>query len=116
MKVLKSYNVQIWVGLRKMYDKEIYYNINDVRSICTTWINKEKNCVTITQTEFIYLNGSEPGVIIGLISYPRFPKLKKEIRKDAIELGYLLMTGLNQYRVTITTPKKSYMLENINLK
>jgi hypothetical protein len=37
---------------------------------------------------------------------------KKEIRKRALLLAEKLMIGLNQYVVTVTTPHKSYMLEN----
>lgn len=111
MKVLKAYNVQIWVGLRKGYTDEIV-SMETVRSICDKHINESKNCVTITPTEFRYVAGNEPGVIVGLINYPRFPRTRKEIRKRAFALAEILMTELGQFRVTVTTPYKSYMFEN----
>lgn len=116
MKILKSYNVQIWVGLKEMYDDKNTHTIDDVRIICDKYVNEIKDCVTITPTEFRYVNGNENGVIVGYIQYPRFKRTEAEIMKRAIELANTLMIELNQYKVTVTTPKKSYMLENYSLK
>jgi hypothetical protein len=113
MKKLKAYNVQIWVGLQENYNYEKIHTIEDVRKICDEFVNEIKDCVTITPTEYRYVNGSEPGVIVGYISYPRFPRSRKEIRKRAILLAEKLLIGLNQYKVTVTTPFNSYMLENL---
>jgi len=68
--------------------------------------------VTITPTEYVYVDGEEPGVVVGMISYPRFKRSRKELEKRAFMLAHMLMRGLDQFRVTIVTPKKSYMLEN----
>lgn len=111
MKISNSYNIQIWVGLREKYTEKIH-TIDDVRKICEFWVNSAKHCITITPTEFWYVGNNEPGVIIGFIQYPRFPIKKKELRKKAHCLAYMLMKQLNQNRVTITTPNKSYMLKN----
>lgn len=111
MKTLRAYNVQIWVGLRKGYTDEIV-DMSVVRDICDKHINESKNCITITPTEFRYVTGNEPGVIVGLIQYPRFPRTRKEIRNRAFNLADILMKELNQFRVTVTTPNKSYMFEN----
>lgn len=114
MKKLRAYNVQIWVGLKEKYSKK-EHSINDVRKICDNWVDEINDCITITSTEFRYVNGCEHGVVIGYISYPRFPRSRKEIRKRALKLADKLMTELNQYRVTVTTPYMSYMLENNKL-
>ncbi len=112
MKTLKSYNVQVWVGLREAYNDEKVHTIVEVRKICDKYVNDVKDCVTITPTEYRYVNGTEPGVIIGWIQYPRFPRKRKEILRRALELGRILMLELGQFKVTVTTPNKSYMLEN----
>ena len=112
MKVLKSYNVQIWCGLRENYNQNMVHDIADVREIVDEYVNMEKDCVTITPTEFRYVDGWEPGVVIGWSQYPRFPREEEEIAKRAITLASLLMYGLNQFKVTITTPEESIMLEN----
>jgi hypothetical protein len=115
MKILKSYNVQIWVGLKETYNDEKIHDLDDVRLICDKWVNEIKDCVTITPTEFRYVDGFEKGVIVGYISYPRFPRAEEGIKARSIKLGESLMIGLNQYRVTITTPYESIMLENENV-
>lgn len=113
MKILKSYNVSIWVGMRKGYSDEIV-EMELVRKLCDDFVNNEKDCITITPTEFRYVKGNEPGVIIGWIRYPRFPRTEKEIRERAFKLANTLMIEMGQQRVTVTTPTKSYMLENIH--
>lgn len=113
MKKLKSYNVQIWCGLRSQYTDKIH-TINDARNICDKFVNEVEDCITITPTEYRYVNGDEPGVIVGYINYPRFPRTKKEILNRALKLAEKLMKELNQYKVTVTTPYKSYMIENKN--
>ena len=111
MKRVKTYNVQIWMGLREEYTDKVA-TMDAVREICDEWVNGIKDCITITPTEFRYVNGSERGVVIGYINYPRFPRSRKDIRKRAFKLCEILMTELRQTRATVTTPYKSYMLEN----
>ena len=113
MKITDSYNVQIWVGLRAGYSTKIH-SLDDVRDICDNFVNSVKDCVTITETEFRYVDGYEPGVIVGYINYPRFPRMDIEIIDRAHQLAEELMVGLEQNRVTVTTPDKTYMLTNEN--
>ena len=115
MKTIRTYNVKIWVGLKETFGEEKEHTLNDVRRICDEFVNEIKDCVTITPTEYRYVGSSENGAIIGYIAYPRFPRTKKEIRSRALLLAEKLMIGLNQYKVTVTTPYKSYMLENNNV-
>ena len=68
--------------------------------------------VTFTKTEFIYVNGNEPGVIIGLINYPRFPDTNQNIKDKAFELAKKLMVELNQNRCSVVCSDKTYMFEN----
>ena len=116
MKILKAFNIQIWCGLKETYDDENIHIIDDVRNIVDIYVNSIMDCVTITPTEFRYVGGSEPGVIVGWIQYPRFPREEKEIEMRSINLAKSLMYGLNQCRITITTPKHSIMLENKEVK
>lgn len=110
VKTVNSYNVQIWVGLKVGYS-ESTWSILELKAICQKYVNEKSYCVTVTPTEFIYKNGNEPGAIVGLVNYPRFPKTKKEIRKHAFKIAKILKKELKQFRVSITTPKKTFMLE-----
>lgn len=109
-KILPAFNVQIWCGLKEGYDG-ITHTIEEVEYICQKYVNTERNCVTVTPTTFIYVNCKEPGVVIGFIAYPRFPKTELEITNNAIELANILLNDLGQNRLTITTPKQSIMYE-----
>lgn len=103
-----AYNIQIWVGLREGYT-DVVHDLDDARAICDEWV-ADGDCVTITPTEFRYKDGSEPGVIVGYINYPRFPRRKEQLIDRAMGLAEKLSTGLKQNRVTITTPEKSFMI------
>ena len=115
MKKLNSYNVQIWVGLKETYDNSKINSIEDVYRICDDFVNEVKDCVSITETNFRYVDGFEKGAVVGYINYPRFPRTNEEIKSRALLLAEKLMIELNQYRVTVTTPIESIMLSNENL-
>lgn len=110
MKQIKSYNVQIYCGLKEGYEGKIH-SLESVEDLMQKFVDEKKECVTVTPTRFIYTQGSEPGVIVGLISYPRFPKTDLEIKNRAIEIGKVLLMAFKQNRLTITTPEESIMLE-----
>jgi len=116
MRTTKSFNVPIWVGLRSGYGEYIH-PIEKVSEICDKFVNTLDDrglgdCVTITPTEFRYLKGWEPGVIVGYINYPRFPRTEGQILKKALQLTETLRVQLFQERVSVVTPKTTYLLEN----
>ena len=96
MKVNRSYNVQIWLGLKETKGTGKVHTIDNVRNICNIWCNEIKDCVSITPTEFHYVDGWEVGVIVGYIAYPRFFKSRKAIRKKALALAEKLMIAFKQ--------------------
>lgn len=115
MKTTSSFNVQIWCGLRSGYEGP-NMDVKIAEDICSNFVNEVKCCVTITPTRFLYVDGREDGFVVGLINYPRFPSNNYDITERAVELGKRLMKRLQQYRITITTPTVSIMLEEEDLK
>ncbi len=74
-------------------------------------------CVTVTPTNYIFTGGAEPGAIIGLINYARFPSDNPPagasiLEARAMELAYLLMTQCCQRSCSVVTPTQSIYLEN----
>jgi hypothetical protein len=61
-------------------------------------------CVTVTPTTYVYTQGAEAGVIVGLINYPRFPSEPLLIEAKAVELGTKLREALGQESFTVQTP------------
>lgn len=88
------------------------------RKFCSNYVNDIGLGVTLTPTEYIYTNGGdpragytgEPGVMIGLINYPRFPSEPSEIRELALELARNLKAEFEQNRVTVMFPDETVML------
>lgn len=111
MKIERSYNIQIYVGLREGYTDTIH-TVNDVQLICSNFVNQNKDCVTITPTEFWYVDGWEPGVIVGFINYPRFPRTPDVLIKQALTLGEILRRELKQNRISVVTPDFTYLLDD----
>jgi hypothetical protein len=111
MKTTKTCKTEIWVGLREGYS-DIVHTMNDVTLIVSNFVNEKKECVTITPTEFWYVNGWEPGVIIGFINYPRFPSHPSAMKNRAIELAKIFKIEFKQIRISVTTPTITYMLED----
>jgi hypothetical protein len=113
MKKCDNYEVKIWLGHRVEYT-DSYTNAAEVWKVVQKWCNEKKQCVTATPTKFIYVDGNEPGTIIGFINYPRYPFSKDEILKRALELGEILRKKFKQIRVTVSTPDTSFLLEDKN--
>jgi hypothetical protein len=106
---VETYWANIYVGRQTGYDGNIH-SLDYVKAITQKYVNEVKLGLTFTSTIFIYVDGEEPGVIIGLINYPRFPSTKEKIQKQAIDLAEMLKKELQQHRVSIVFPDKTIML------
>jgi hypothetical protein len=110
--IVPTFYAHIYVGLQPGYDKNDFQQLSSLiaEDICQEYCNKLGMCVTVENLEFIYTNGRERGVRVGIINYPRFPKTKEEIIKIALVLGNQLKEAFSQYRVSVLTPESTYMI------
>ncbi len=115
MKTVDTYWANIYCGLQKAYSGDII-DIAYAKELCQEFCNKVKLGLTFTPTNFIYVDGSEPGFIVGLINYPRFPSSSFAITNKAHELGKILLKELSQERISIVFPNETVMLEKEDLK
>jgi len=67
-------------------------------------------CITVTETEFVYTGGSESGVIVGLVNYPRFPTTPEKLKEMAKDLATYLMDACCQHSVMVMTPDSTEWL------
>jgi len=111
MKTCFTWEAKIFMGMRVGYSKEIN-SIYKVKKLIQVFVDEYKLGVTLTQTEFIYVSGNEPGVIIGIINYPRFPDTIGHLTYVSLELANKLMADLKQIRCTVCFPDRSVLLEN----
>ncbi len=110
MKSNTTFTANIYVGLRHGYSGELS-SVNEARQWLQNYCNEVKLGVTLTPTEFIYVDGGEPGVIIGLIQYPRFPKPVEEIKGNALAIANGLMKLCHQERISIVFSDETIMVE-----
>lgn len=61
-------------------------------------------CVTLHSVEYIYKGGTEHGISVGLINYPRFPNEPTVIIDKAKEIAEELRIGMKQESYSIQTP------------
>jgi hypothetical protein len=67
-------------------------------------VQEHPYCVTVTPTTYVHTSGTDPGVIIGLINYPRFPRHPDEIWAKAEQIAAYLREELGQESYTIQGP------------
>ena len=109
MTVVDTYTATIYVGTSEtgLWSKE---PIRKAKSICQKYCDTVGLCVTVKQVTFIYSNGTEEGVEVGLINYPRFPSNKQTLQMHAVTLAKLLKKELEQKRVSVVFPDNTYMI------
>ena len=119
MKTCPTYYANIYCGVRPSYNKCPEYilksKIRYAKELCQKYCDSAGLGLTFTETEFIYTDGNEPGFIVGLINYPRFPSDVMSIHVKANNIARMLMDSLNQERVSIMYPDETVMLEKSDL-
>lgn len=99
----------IYVGLRNRTEKTIVER-GLVLDKIQTYVNTVGLCVSVTDTTYCYTNGNEPGLIVGLINYPRFPSTPEQIKAHALILAELLLKTCKQMKVSVILPTETVML------
>jgi hypothetical protein len=102
IKICPSYPISIFIAGH--YDAAL--------TACREFCDKEGLCVTVTPTDYVYTNGQESGVIVGLINYPRFPVHPLDLEITASELGRYLLAKLDQKSFSIQTPNETVWYSN----
>lgn len=108
-----TFTANIYLGLKEGYEGTTHA-IEEVILFCRDYCDEVKLGVTVTPTYFVYVGGYEPGAIIGLIQYPRFPKDEGYISSTALELAEKLRIHFNQERLSVAFPDTTVMLEGGN--
>lgn len=114
--ITDTYQAEIYVGFNPGYEptqSDDNLNMNKVKNICRFFCNKHSLAVSVEATSFIYKNGSESGAKIRFINYPRYPVSKSIILTRSLLLAEILKNEFSQYRVSVITTDKTYMLGNI---
>jgi len=73
---------------------------------------EKRTIQSVTPTTYIYKNGNEPGVVVGIINYPRFPSEAAALKAKALEVAALLLKLYRQMKVSVVFPDETVMLES----
>ena len=95
------------MGLREGYGDTIRSHeevLEFLRSYITDF------AVSVQRTDYIYPGGSEPGIVVGLMNYARFPQDPKQLFKHAESLAEALKARFNQRRVSVVDPTRSLLI------
>ena len=116
----KTFTAEIYVGA---YDNEKDFTrpIAEIKEVCQFFVQDEGLCVNVRETWYAYGDGdgeggNEPGAVVELIHYPRFPRNQPEesITAQALNLAEILMDRMNQKRVSVVSSTDTYTLQNPN--
>lgn len=115
-----TFTSQIYVGFRVRYTNKVH-SIDEVYAYLHDYCNKIGFCVTVAPTTYIYTwepasgcVGEEPGCVVGIINYPRFPTESAILRSRAIEIARGLLKLLEQGKVSVVFPDETVMIESEN--
>lgn len=77
---------------------------NKALEVTQNYCDEVGYCVTVKQVSYVYKNGKEEGIEVGIINYPRFPAEPIDIIDKAKEIAERLRVGLEQESYSIQTP------------
>ncbi len=109
MKSVPTFTASIYVGRKVRATGEV---VNPIIAdqICHNFCDEHGFCVSVTQTKLIYTHGHEPGVIVGVINYPRFPSKPETLRQMTLDLAESLRANMCQQRVSVVFQDETIML------
>lgn len=81
-------------------------------SILQRYVDAVGLCVSVKDVQYVYTGGSEPGLEVGLINYPRFPSSPPEIKARALEIAKVLLKVCHQERISVVMPDETVTLES----
>lgn len=113
---LPTYRVEICFGLAPGYKPSSVEVIarqgRTASALCRRYCDDHTVGLTIAETQFVYSGGSEPGMVVSLINYPRFPMPNSDLLMVALGLADLLLIALDQERLTVVEiPGETFLFE-----
>jgi len=118
-KIVDTYWCYFLLGSNKGYDVNTHIELPEVLKHISNFQEKYwKDSVSVNVTPnstIIFKDYNKSCYRIEAINYPRFPKTEREIYEFMLTLMEYLALNLDQERITLVTPSKSIMIENIEL-
>lgn len=95
------------------YPMTIYVagDIDLAKGLCQQFCDKIGWCVTVTPTTYVYRDGNEPGIAVGIINYAKYPQHPAQLWDRAEHLAEYLVAGLFQHSCSIQGPNETVHYE-----
>ena len=82
-------------------------DVADAKRVCREFCLSVGLCVAVAPTDFIYAGGSEAGVVVRLINYPKYPSTKTTLWETAQSLAENLRRALYQDSALLVADDKT---------
>ena len=120
MKWEPTFWARVYVGFKYRNEEPLNntqkkQRMREAEHLCQQYCDEVGLCVTIEPTDYIYTNGREPGCVVGLINYPRFPCHHELIQHHATEIAKRLQTKFRQCVVSVVFPEQTLMITDENM-
>lgn len=89
------------------FDIFIAGDLAAAKQVCREYCLSVGLCVTVEPVDYVYTGGTETGVKIGLINYPRFPSTEEKLLDTAIGLAHFLRARLCQHSFSIVGSRET---------
>lgn len=97
MKTEPTWYANIWIA----------GSLETAKATCLEFCSKVGLCVTVTPTSYVYSYGAQEGVLVRLISYPKFPESQEARESTAEALAAMLKSRLFQRSYSIEYPDRT---------
>lgn len=104
-----TFTASIYVGRKDRATRDLALK-EDIYQKVQDYVDAVGLCVTLAETEFVYVKGSEPGFVVGLINYPRFPSSPEQSKAHALVIAEMLLKSCKQLKVTVVMPDETVMI------
>lgn len=106
----QNYDVKEWTAETEDGWEALVYVGGDVGAgemVCREICFPKGLCVTVMPCKYIFAGGTENGMRVGLIQYPKFPKSRDAILLQAINVGIKIAEANYQWSFSVVTPEQN---------
>jgi hypothetical protein len=110
MKSIPTFEAVIYVGTKDLATGDLA-DLDHLEREAQNYCDEVGLCVTCDRTTFRYTGGNEPGLVLGLINYPRYPSTVEGLKLRALDLAKLMKREAKQTRLSVKFTDETIMLD-----
>ena len=97
----------------KTFQSAIYISCSEdlAKQVCAKFCLENPSCVTIEPLYFVFYGGSQSGVRVKFINYPRFESTPEQIKIKAESLAKVLLSESHQLSCSVVHSDETVYME-----